>query len=173
MDPAKIREALGLTADASDDEVKAALASAGLAAQPAPPETPLAPETKPEPDRANMGIPVMTGAAGTMTIDATAWQDQQERIRTLEAQASRQRAAERDQVIDQAVADGKFAPARKEHWARLWDHDPDGTRTVIEGLAKNVVPVAEMGYGSDAAEADLDDEFRRFFPPEPAQKKGR
>jgi ATP-dependent protease ClpP protease subunit len=162
MDPAKIREALGLTADASDDEVKAALASAGLAT--APPEP--APEPDPKPEPTPNPAPV---AAGTMTIDAQAWQEQQEQIRQLQAQASRQRAAERDQVIEQAVAAGKFAPSRKEHWARLWDHDPDGTRTVIEGLAKNVVPVAEMGYGADA-EADLDDEFRQFFPPEPARK---
>ncbi len=157
MDPAKIREAVGLPADASDDEVKAALVSAGLAAQPEPP-------TEPEPESEPVKARTATPVAGTMTVDVSAWQAREERIQRLEVQAAKQRRDERDQVLAQAVADGKFAPARKEHWAKLWDADPEGTREAVDGLAKNVFAVAELGHAGDGA-SDFDDEFKQFFPP--------
>ncbi|MFC6017791.1 head maturation protease, ClpP-related [Plantactinospora solaniradicis] len=159
MDPAKIREALGLAPDVSDEQVFAALASA----RPSAPPT----ETEPAPAPKAPTAPV----SGTMTIDVSAWAEQQDRIKRLEATDARRRRDERDAVIAQAVSDGKFAPARTEHWARLWDADPEGTRTVIESLAKNVIPVVELGYSADG-DSEFDDEFARFFPPEPATRKG-
>jgi ATP-dependent protease ClpP protease subunit len=155
MDPAKIREALGLAPDVSDEQVFATLASA----------RPVTPSTEAEPTpTAKPAAPV----TGTMTIDVSAWNEQQVRIKRLEAADARRRRDERDQVIAQAVADGKFAPARTEHWARLWDADPEGTRQVIDGLARNVIPVAALGYDADRDGVDIDEEFASLFPP--AQK---
>jgi hypothetical protein len=99
-----------------------------------------------------------------MVIDASAWNAQQDRIKALEATDARRRRDERDAVIAQAVADGKFAPTRVEHWARLWDADPEGTRTVIDGLARNVIPVTPLGHDGDI-DRDLDEEFAGLFPP--------
>ncbi len=164
MDPAKIREALGLKADASDDEVKTALASAGLVEQPNPEP---APEPTPEPQK-NVK-PELAHASSTITIDASAWQEREDRIKRLEARDAERRREERDQVLAQAVADGKFPPARKELYARLWDSDPEGTRQVIAGLARNVIPTAELGYSGDDADA-IDDEFKHLFPPSLSQK---
>ena len=107
--------------------------------------------------------PATAQAAGTMVIDASAWEAQQESIRRLEAKQVKHDRDERDDVIAKAVADGKFAPARKEHWARLWDADPEGTRQVIDGLTKNVIPVEALGVGLDDSE-DLDAEFAHLFP---------
>lgn len=155
-----LRTRFNLSADAGDDAIKAAL----LAPPPTnPPSNTPAPEPTPAPV-ATSGKP-----GSTMTIDSDAWTASQERIKNLEAQAAKQARNERDKIIDDAVKEGKFAPARKEHWARLWDADPEGTRQVIDGLAKNVVPVAPVGYavGDDT---EFDDDFRRFFPPEPAKK---
>jgi hypothetical protein len=159
MDPAKIREALGLAAGASDDEVKTALASTGLVAvQPNPP-TP-----DPEPEPTQEPKPELIHASGTMTIDSSAWQEREDRIKRLEAQAAKQSRDERDKVIAEAVSDGKFAPARKDHWVRLWDADPEGTRQVIAGLTRNVIPTAELGYAGGDGDA-IDDEFKHLFPP--------
>lgn len=151
LDPAKIREGLGLAPDAPDDEVKAALVTAGLAATPAVPA--------PAPN------PALVHAAGTMTIDVSAWAEQQDRIKRLEAQAAQQQRNERDKVIAEAVQDGKFAPARKDHWVRLWDADPEGTRQLLDSLAGNVVPVMAMGYAGDRDGEDIDQEFAHLFPP--------
>jgi hypothetical protein len=173
MDPAKIREALGLPADASDDEVKAALTTAGFTAtsppptEPAPAPGPTVPEPAPEPE----AKPELVLASGTMRVDASAWQEREDRIKRLEAQAAKQRDSERDQIIAKAVVDGKFTPARKEHWVRLWNADPEGTRQVIDGLARNVVPVMASGYDGDSGE-DMDAEFAHLFPPSYGSKGG-
>lgn len=165
MDPAKIREALGLSADASDDEVTEALAAAGIfGQQPTPPTPTPEPNPKPEPTPEPTGAELVN-ASGTMRIDVSAWQEREDRLKRLEAQAAKQSRDERDKVIAKAVEDGKFAPARKEHWVRLWDADPEGTRQVIDTLARNVIPVMASGYaGGD--DDGFDDEFAALFPPQ-------
>jgi ATP-dependent protease ClpP protease subunit len=173
MSLAKYREALaGLPDDASEEQVKEALTGAGFAAQPNPP-TDVAPasvtdsaasaDPAPRPDPAPK--PDLVHAAGTMTIDVAAWQEREERIKRLEAVDARRRRDERDQVIANAVQEGKFPVSRKEHWVRLWDADPEGTREVINGLTKNVVPVDALGYDTDRDGTAIDDEYKHLFPP--------
>jgi hypothetical protein len=177
MDPAKIREALGLPADASDDEARAAFDDAfAVKAEP-----------EPEPVQASLfddKAPTKTApkkgpapAEGSwMRVEASAWEAAQDRIRRLEAQAQRQRDGERDQIIAKAVQDGKFAPARREHWVRLWDADPEGTREVIDGLARNVIPVMASGYageGDDREDDELDREIARLSSPSSRKEPSR
>jgi peptidoglycan hydrolase-like protein with peptidoglycan-binding domain len=137
MDPAKIREACGLPADASDDEVTSTLTAAGYV--PAQAEPVAAAATREAP--------------GTMRVDASAWQEREERLKRLEASAQKARDSERDQIITAAVKAGKFTPARREHWVRAWNADPEGARELIASLA-NVVPVGEMGFSDGDADAD-------------------
>ncbi|WDZ87193.1 head maturation protease, ClpP-related [Micromonospora cathayae] len=178
MDPAKIREALGLAPGASDDEVRATLGASGLvgnstsptgpapAPTPQPTPTPSPGSPTPAPDApAPQPTPRPSAAGGQMVIDQAAWDAQQDTIRRLEAAEARRRREERDQVINQAVQDGKFPPARKQHYERVWDADPEGARELIAGLAKNVVPVAALGYAGDGTDADFDLEFAGLFPP--------
>jgi len=145
-----MRERLGLPAGASETEVFAALDSLrNPTTTPEPEPTPTPdPEPTPEPTP-----PATKPVAGTMTIDASAWQAQQETIKRHEALFAKHAREERDTVIAQAVLDGKFAPARKDHWARLWDADPEGTRQVIDGLTKNVIPVEAKGFALEDDEA--------------------
>lgn len=171
MDAALLREALGLPADASDTEVTAALATAGLASaagsgQPAPdPTDPPAPTPAPGPG------PLVSTGAGVVTIDASTYAEIQaaaERTLRLERRLA---ARDRDEVIGAAVQAGKFAPARREHYARLWDSDPEGTRALIEGLTPNMVPVAAKGVAG-SEDDDVDDaEFASLFPPEPKSRR--
>jgi peptidoglycan hydrolase-like protein with peptidoglycan-binding domain len=171
MDPAKIREALGLPADASDEDVKAALVTAGFAEESAPPEPVQASLFEPTGAKTTLASAPKREAAGTMRVDASAWEAAQDRIKKLEAQAQKAREAERDQVITQAVQDGKFAPARRDHWSKLWDLDPEGIREAINGLAKNVIPVMAMGHSGEGDD-DLDAEYAHLFPPTASSRKG-
>lgn len=147
-DPAQIREALGLSADASVEEVRASLVAAGI--------VPEQPEQQPQPVAAS-------AAPGTKVIDEAAWVEREARIASLEAAEAKRRVDERDRIIAAAVADGKFPPARKGHWVRLWDADPEGTRAVLATLSPNVMPVMASGYDGDPD--TLDDEYRHLFPP--------
>jgi hypothetical protein len=53
--------------------------------------------------------------------------------------------AHREAVLDEAVRAGKFSPARKEHYRRLYDADPVGTEQVLALLASSL-PVGELGH---------------------------
>lgn len=173
MDPAKLREGLGLAPDSSDEDLNAALlAASGASASTTTPTTAPAPTTSTTPATTPAAEPVAATTApagpptaGTMVIDASAWEAQQERIKRLEAQDAKRARSERDQVIANAVKDGKFAPARKAHWVKLWDADPEGTREVIAGLQKNVIPVDAMGHADLDDDAEYDAEFGHLFGP--------
>jgi hypothetical protein len=174
-DPAKLREGLGLAPDSSDEELNAALlAASGAGTSTTAPTTAPASTTSTTPE-APAAEPVAAAAtpraAGTMVIDASAWDEREARIKRLETEAAKRARDERDQVIASAVQEGKFAPNRKEHWVRLWDADPEGTRQVIAGLQKNVIPVESLGF-TDDTDATIDNEFAHLFPPVPGNRKG-
>jgi len=158
VDATKIREALGLTADASDDDVIAAFLAAqdkGVqepAAAAAPPATTT--ETTPAgtlPSRVGESI------GGAVLVDPS-------NLAALRAQAAqgaeayrRLRENEAEQVVKAAITAGKFAPSREQYWMELWAKDPDGTRDTIKALAANVVPLTLSGYPgvTDASEQDM------------------
>ena len=159
---ATLRSKLGLADDATLEPSQVLAAIADTTPQDKGGSTPPAGTQTPE------TAPPAKPVAGTMVIDASAWDAQQAAIKRLEAKQAKHDRDERDDVIAQAVRDGKFAPARKEHWAKLWDADPEGARQVIDGLTKNVIPVEALGIGLQDDDEAIDAEFRSLFPP--AQK---
>lgn len=166
-----MRQTLGLTEDADEATITAALVEAHReAAEAVAGSAATTPPAQPTPAAGSTETPTPPAAApaagptpGTMVIDVSAWDAIQERTKRLEVADAKRRREERDTVIDQAVRDGKFPVARKDHWVRLWDADPEGTRNVIDGLTKNVVPIDEVGHGVD--DDSVDDQFAHLFPP--------
>jgi hypothetical protein len=155
MDPAKFREALGLTDDLTDDEVMSALADAGFIPQTDPPEGEVTPV-------AAAAAPV----AGTVVLASSVWEQAQEQIKRLTAITDRADRNERDAVITEAVKAGKFTPAQRPHFARLWDADPKGTRILIDNLTKNTaLSVAASGHAGETDDDALEAEFAHLFPP--------
>jgi hypothetical protein len=105
--------------------------------------------------------------AGLITIDPAQLQQYQDGMVRAAALAKRLEAQERDTAITAAIEAGKFPPARKQHYEKAWDADPEGTRELIASLAPGLVPVTAMGYGTDAADDALwDTEFSKLFPKE-------
>lgn len=153
---ATLRKKLGLADDATLEPSQVLAAIADVTPQEPKNVDPETPAEKP-----------VKQVAGTMTIDASAWDAQQAAIKALQAKQDKHDREERDTVIAQAVKDGKFAPARKEHWAKLWDADPEGARAVIDGLTKNVIPVEALGIGLEDDDDAFDREYAGLFPPTP------
>lgn len=98
---------------------------------------------------------------GMVRVDAAQWAQTQEAAKAGQEARAEQKRQHRDTVIKAAVADGKFPPARVEHWQRLWDADPEGTEQTIATLAAGLVPLkdigqggGEVGAGSEPAEYD-------------------
>ncbi|OZC62765.1 hypothetical protein CH276_14195 [Rhodococcus sp. 06-470-2] len=79
------------------------------------------------------------------------------------ASASQGREARNQQLRDSdealvtnAIKDGKFPPARREHWLTALAADRDGMTQVINDLPKGLVPVAEIGHGQNES-TDVDE----------------
>lgn len=129
-DPVKIREALGLDPDASDEEVN----EAGLAAFPPANPTPV----------------TAAAARGTRIIADSMFEEMNEKIRTLSAYVESAKVNERDEVITRAIQAGKFRPVQRSTFVEMWDTNPDVARRVIEDLtAGSAFPVAASGYAGD------------------------
>lgn len=161
MDPAKIREALDLGPDASEDEVKAAAAKAfGLpTATPAAPSDadPVAVAAKPAAPKDDSGV-VYVDTAILAGLRQQA-QRGDEAFKQLQLQR-------RDQILDDAIRAGKFPPARRDHWAMAFDADPDGTEAQIKQLAAGLVPVAAAGYRGADGDYEAEQVYRSLYPEE-------
>jgi len=149
VDLAKLREALGLAQDVSDDEVKAS-ALAALTPPAAPPEAPAS------------AAPIPAAAPGTVVMSESAYTEIQNQLRGLAAFVDKTKRDERDAVLAQAIAAGKFTPAQKAHFAKLWDSNPDGTRALIDSMTPNAAFATEaMGYAGGDGDS-FENEYRQM-----------
>lgn len=167
LDLAKLRETLGLSADASTEEIGKALASGGIqfpsggTTEPKKDEDPA-----PAPAPAASGIDPAKLPEGVVVLDQSV-------VKALQAQAARGDAAfkeiqknRRDDTIRAAIEQGKFPPARREHWEKLWDADPEGTEKQIQGLAAGLIPMAASGYPGTDGTFESDMAYYGLYPEE-------
>jgi hypothetical protein len=103
---------------------------------------------------------------GVIAVDQEAWDEVNKKVGAAEAFRSKVMRGERDQVIAAAISAGKFPPARKGAYERLWDADPENTRAVIASLRKNAVPVEDVGVAGGADDEGIDEDYRTLFPPD-------
>jgi hypothetical protein len=164
MDPAKIREALGLTAEAPDTEVQAALAAAGLAPAPASTEPAPAPTGGVNADEVLPPVQPTAASGDAVLLDPV----QYNALRTSAARGEeawrKMREAECGAVLDAAIKAGKFPPARREHYEKLWAADPDGTKDMVEKLAANVIPIMTSGYPGVGDETEQEMAYAAMYP---------
>lgn len=168
MSLSAIRARLGLADDADEATVLAALDSR---LQPTQPDDGTNTDSTDdgdepvddEPDAAQTRTPELVAAGKTRTalppgvvaIEASMLAELKTKAEAGARAEARQRTEDRDRYIDAAIQAGKFAPARKDHWTRAYDADPDGTRQTIDGLAEGlVVPVAAKGHAGGNEEPD-------------------
>lgn len=157
MDLKEIRERLGLPEDASDEDILAALPerSEESESEEAPSEESGEESGDEQPSAEEEAAePVAASAPGTVTMDAAEVAQLKAQAAAGASAAERQAREDRDRLIEAAVSDGKFPPARKEHWQKLYDKDPEGTKAAIASLESGLVPVAEAGGapGEDQAQ---------------------
>jgi ATP-dependent protease ClpP protease subunit len=152
MDAVMLREALNLPADATDDDVRAALSSGGVTPAATPP-----PANTTDPVDASK-LAEMAEQTGAVLVDQGLLRQLRESAVKGEQAYDSMRRQERDGILSQAVKDGKFPVSAAGNWSKLWDADPEGTRKAISNLARNVIPVMSAGYAQsmdDISETDL------------------
>jgi hypothetical protein len=153
----------GLDPDtATETDIMAAATAAAEARQADPPEPTPEPEQVPEPEP----VPVAASQlpAGVVAIDAEELAALRQGAQTANTLAAERARTDRDSVLMAAMSQGRFAPARREHYERAWQADPEGTRHLLTaseadgGLAPNTIPVQARGVerqeGVNAGEGD-------------------
>jgi Mu-like prophage I protein len=162
-----LRQRLGLAEDADEATILEAL------------DTALNPKQEndgTEQDKAeNEPAPVAAGARlpeGVVTIDEAKLAELQAQAAEGVAARAQQRAEARDRDLNDAIKAGKIPPARREHWQRLYDTDPEGTKQTLASLSAGVVPLEDKG--TPGGENDLTDPFdaelRSLYPPHMLQE---
>lgn len=180
MDLSELRRVLNLSADTPDAEVLR-IAQTRLSGTEGEPEGEgegqPAPEGEPEGEPEGDTPPAEGGTAttteSTVTIDRGA-------LESLQAQAADgaearrvQLEAETNRILDQAIEDGKFPAARRQHWANLMAQDRDGTIQTIEDLEENVVPVKLRSVSNESGTGQGAEAYPVHILPEVAAKKER
>jgi len=159
MDPAKFREALGLTDDLTNDEVMDALAEAGF--------HPASGDGGGESDGGTLLPPIVPSpvtAASVITLDPAQYSALRVQATRGEEAWRKLRENECDSVLAAAVKAGKFPPARLDYWKKLWAADPDGTKVTVDNLQANVIPVMASGYPGVGDETETDLVYAAMYP---------
>jgi outer membrane biosynthesis protein TonB len=193
MDGKLLRQALGLSPEASDDEVEARVSERAAAAEAEPPaETPPAEtppeETPPEEEPPEETPPEETppeeeppaetppepeaAADGTVTVDKETWDETQRQARDGAAARAEQITEGRETLLRNAVKAGKFPPSRIDHYRQAHKADAKGTEDLIESLEAGIVPVEQRGSSADtSASGAVPDEVLASFGPQYVPKR--
>jgi ATP-dependent protease ClpP protease subunit len=136
----KVTDRLGLSAEATEDEIVNAIE--GLAK----------PKAEPLPDGI---VPVDKVQFDQLVADAAAGREAR----------TEQVTNRRDAIVNKAIEDGKIPAGRFEHYRNLVELDEDGTAEVLNKLERNTIPVVAKGNGGSVDDStDEDALYNRFFP---------
>lgn len=150
VDAAKLREALGLPADAelTADVLNAAVAE--LSTSTTPGGAPVDPAAL---------LSAIPDGAGVILLDRENYKTLLDRADQGVAALAAVRAGERDTILEKCVREGRFPVAKLSEYSAMWDNNPDATRKFLELIPKNSIPTRVaagfLGQEYDKSESDL------------------
>jgi hypothetical protein len=155
VDAAKMREALGLKPDATDAEVAEAFSAQVTAS--APPSTPGTPD-------ASALLSALPKDGGAMLIDPENYKTLITMAAKGEWAAEQVQRNERDSFLDKAVHEGRFPVARLSTYVQMWDKNPAATKSYIELMPRNTVPVMAAGFlGAEISQNESDMAYEAVY----------
>ncbi|CAN7266666.1 ATP-dependent Clp protease proteolytic subunit [Microbacterium foliorum] len=132
---AGLRERLGVTETATDDELLEAL-DESLAERAEP-----APATAVEETPADVAV-----AEGSVVVEAGAFAELQRRAALGETAHATLQTQRHEGIVQAAINEGRIAPASKAHFLALLGKDEKGTAAALATFPKGTIPVAEIGH---------------------------
>lgn len=100
------------------------------------------------------GDNIDASSGDVVIVDVASYQRLQARDRLASEVEETARRRDRDELIEEAIADGKFSPSRRDHYKNRYDSDKDGTVALIGRLTPNTVPLEERGADVPTDEVD-------------------
>lgn len=92
--------------------------------------------------------------AGVVAIDATVLANlQAQAAQGAQARAEQERAR-RDSILDTAMREGRISAASRDAWASMLEADEDRAVAALNTLAKNTIPVTEIGKSDEVGDAE-------------------
>jgi len=79
--------------------------------------------------------------------------ENQEKTRQLDELKRARSLAEKDQVIEKALSEGRITPRNRAQWEAQYDKDPEGTKKLLEAQ-QPVVDLSVRGTGAGGEESD-------------------
>jgi hypothetical protein len=182
MDP-DVLKALGLADDATPEQVQTALRDKGISVTA---ETPPAPDPNPEDDDTGDGdgndqqtgdgdqpaegepstaqVLELAAKHGMALVDKSTLEELKAGAKTAQTIAASQQRDRKENILASAVKDGKIPPSRKDHYAKMYDADPEGTEQLLNQLAAGAVPVTERGVAGGDEFSDQEAYPASWFP---------
>lgn len=150
---------LGLEDKADDTALSTAVADRLKAAAAPPP-----PEKKTDPDDLkDLGSDVVV-------IDVAEFQRLRGRDNQADEVEKAMEARDRTELIESAIADGKFGPGRREYYTERYKQDPEGTKALIGRLLNGSIPLKERGKNAPTDQV-ADDAYPTEWAPEVAARQ--
>lgn len=171
VDITLLRTLTGLTAeqlpdDATEEQINAALKQQQDAKAEATSEEPeegtSEPEGKveePEPVAAGVKIP-----DGMKLVDEKSWQEVVAGAKTATELKATAETDRRKTDLDGAIKAGKFPKSRREHYEKMYQADPDGTRQLLASMAEGLIPVDERGATPPGDDLTVEAYPREWLP---------
>jgi hypothetical protein len=153
---------LGLSEDASDEDLAAAVA-AWMDEDP--------PSGHEEEEDPNASTDDLDGDQDVVVVDVASYRRLQDRDRMAGQIEAANLLRDRNELVEEAIADGKIAPSRREHYRNRYDSDQEGTIKLLARLAKNTVPLEARGVDTSEEEADSTSYPREWVPELAAQQQ--
>lgn len=115
---------------------------------------------------------VTTDEGDVVIVDVSEFRRLRQRDRVAAEVEETTRRRDRDELIEEAIADGKFSPSRREHYKNRYDSDLEGTVNLIGRLTPNTVPLEARG--ADVPTDDVDQSaYPQDWVPEVAARQSR
>lgn len=155
-------QAMGLPQDATDEQISARIdeltkdetpAPEKPAAEPEAPEVVEAPVVEEPLKETELADAKLSLPDNVVVVDKAQWSDIQARIERTESDLEKRKtaeaSAERDSILNSAIKDGKIAPAQRKDYEALLLEAPAQAKALINSMARNSIPVDEIGRADD------------------------
>src|SRR4051812_33990936 len=118
------------------------------------------------------GDDIDASSGDVVIVDVASYRRLQQRDQMAAAVEETTRRRDRDELIEEAISDGKFSPSRREHYKGRYDSDRDGTVALIGRLTPNTVPLEARGADVPTDDVDLT-AYPQNWVPEVAARQDR